>query len=120
MNEITIKEIFTNERGGILYSPLNIEITQRVNAIEGLKSQLLNDVAQLYSVMTDTKGVPKDQYLDLFVDIMILTYLLGGEMGISYEEIDRGVKCKLKENLIEGRDKEKWVSDLQELLRHFS
>lgn len=103
-----------------MFAPYDIEITQKINAIEGLKSQLLMDVAHLYTLMAENKGVSKEKYIDLFTDLVIITYLLSKQMGTDYELLNSEIIKKLKYTLIEDSNKENWAADLKELLTHFS
>lgn len=103
-----------------MHTPYNIDVSGRVNAIEGLKSQLLTDVANLYSMMANRRDLPIEQFGDLFSDIMIITYLLSKQMGHDYQEMDHIIAKKLKYHLIEDDDKENWSKDLRDLLSHVS
>lgn len=97
-----------------------IEITQRLNAIEGLKSQLLMDIAQLYTYMASHQNVHHDQYMDLFSDLIVLTYLLSKHMDTDFHELDRHIINKLKISLLDDTDRDRWIADLKELLVHFT
>lgn len=91
-----------------------------MNAIEGLKSQLLLDVAHLYTYMAGHKNISKESYMDLFSDLVLITYLLAKQMGTDYKQLDDEIVNKLKYTLIEDSDKERWTSDLKDLLVHFT
>lgn len=101
-----------------MYTPYQIDVSGRVNAIEGLKSQLLMDVANLYSLMAKRKESATEDYMDLFSDIIILTYLLSKQMGQECYSLDHLIAKKLRYHLIEGQDKAMWADELQDLLKH--
>ena len=53
-----------------------VDIAGTLQVIEKLKSQMLMDVAQLFSELNEPNGNPTVERGDLLADIVILAYLL--------------------------------------------
>lgn len=95
-----------------------IDISSRIKTIELLKSQLLADIAKLYSNMVNTNEYKNDN-IDLLADVTILTYLLANEMGTSNEGLNIKIQNKLKLALINENNNFEWKHELSMLKRHF-
>ncbi|HBQ87205.1 MAG TPA: hypothetical protein DD811_12130, partial [Syntrophomonas sp.] len=52
---------------------------------------------------------------DALASIIIITYLLGRRVGVSFSNLDRTVKDKLNVSIKEAREVERWYNDLFEL-----
>jgi hypothetical protein len=94
----------------------DFDITKKIKLIEQLKSQLLSDVSTLYSNMIDDK----EEYdnIDVIVDMLIISYLLSDQLGISFEALDLKMKNKLKLILLDNTEKYSLRKELDMLLRH--
>ncbi|MCG4584810.1 MazG-like family protein, partial [Anaerosalibacter bizertensis] len=68
------------------------------------------------------KGVEntKDDILDIISNVILVSYLLGKRLGLSYETINLKVENKIKLGMIEEHKIEKWYGDLSELNENFS
>lgn len=97
----------------------NIDITKNIRVIEWLKSELLTTVSSLFSLLV--KGVKDGQeaILDVLANIILVTYLLGKRLGLSFEDIDSKVQRKVKLGIVEEHKIEKWYGDLNRLLDYF-
>ena len=96
-----------------------IDITRNIKLIEWLKSELLTDLANLFRVLA--KGVrdeTHDAVSDILSNIVLISYLLGKRLGISYNAIELKVQSKVKLGLVENHDVEKYYGDLSELSKH--
>jgi hypothetical protein len=96
-----------------------IDITRNIKLIEWLKSELLTDLANLFRVLA--KGVREEMYeavSDILSNIILISYLLGKRLGISYNAIELKIQSKVKLGLVENHDVEKYYGDLSELSRH--
>lgn len=100
------------------FNDKNIDITKNIKVIEWLKSELLTGIASLYELLA--KGIQNshDAVLDLISNIILLAYLLGKRLGVSYESIDSKVEEKAKLALVEDHKIEKWYGDLSSLLEY--
>lgn len=101
------------------YNDKNIDITKNIKVIEWLKSELLTAIASLFDILV--KGVHNSQeaILDILANIILVTYLLGKRLGLSFESIDAKVESKAKLGLVEDHKIEKWYGDLSKLLDYF-
>jgi hypothetical protein len=98
---------------------MEIDITRNIKLIEWLKSELLTDIANLFRILA--QGVREEMHeavSDTLSNIILISYLLGKRLGISYNSIELKIHNKIKLGLIENHDVEKYYGDLSELSRH--
>lgn len=98
-----------------------IDITRNIKIIEWLKSELLTDMAALYKTLVN--GMRSEVYesiSDTLSNIILICYLLGKRLGISYNAIEIKVENKVKLGLLENHDVEKYYGDLSELSKHLN
>ena len=95
-----------------------VDITKTIRIIEGLKSELLTNVAQLYGNMANGRAVEKEENSNVLADMVTIIYLLAWKMGISYEEVDKKLLDKIDLNILEEKDEE-WVKQLITLSDYF-
>lgn len=96
-----------------------IDITRNIKLIEWLKSELLQDLANLFKVLG--RGIREEMHesvSDILSNIILISYLLGKRLGISYNSIEYKIRNKVKLGLVEKHDVEKYYGDLSELSRH--
>ncbi|AFS79843.1 hypothetical protein Curi_c28560 [Gottschalkia acidurici 9a] len=95
-----------------------IDITKNIKMIEWLKSELLTAIALLFETLV--KGIKNSQelVLDIIANIILITYLLGKRLGLSFESIDAKIEDKAKLGRIEEHNIEQWYGDLTNLLNH--
>ncbi|SHH79914.1 MazG-like family protein [Sporanaerobacter acetigenes] len=98
----------------------DIDIMKNVKIVEWLKCELLSSVAGLFQLLQSGIKNTKEDMLDLISNIILLTYLLGKRLGLSYESIDLKVEDKIKLGLIEEHQVEKWYGDLSELHEYYN
>lgn len=99
----------------------DIDITRNIKIIEWLKSELLTDIANLFKILVN--GVREeihDTVSETLSNIILISYLLGKRLGISYNAIEIKIENKIKLGLIENHDVEKYYGDLSELKRHLN
>lgn len=101
-------------------SQKNIDITKNIKIIEWLKSELLTAVASLFQLLI--KGIQNSQeaILDVIANIILVSYLLGRRLGLTFQSIDLKIESKAKLGLVENHKIEKWYGDLSELLDYFN
>lgn len=94
------------------------EVTKNVKIIEWMKNELLMSVSDLFNLLF--KGVkPVDELLqDTLANIIMITYLLGKRLGISFKDIDYKIKEKIKIGIKEEHSIESWYGDLSNLQKH--
>ncbi len=94
---------------------LGFDITKNIKTIEILKSRLLSEVAVLYEDMLSSHS-DIDKRADLLSEILILTYILSNKLGITYEDIDKKIKNKLRLGVLEEKKTDN--EELSSLLKH--
>ncbi len=94
------------------------DITKNVKIMEWMKTELILSVGDLFNLIF--KGVkPLDEALqDTLANIIMITYLLGKRLGISFNEIDYKIKEKIKLGIDENHSVENWYGDLSNLRKH--
>ena len=94
------------------------DITKNVKIIEWIKNEILISISNLFNLLF--KGVkPIDNGLqNAIANIIMLSYLLGKRLGISFDEIDYTIKEKAKEGIKEEHSIETWFGDLSKLEEH--
>ena len=96
-----------------------IDITRNIKLIEWLKSELLTDIANLFRVLVNgIREEVHDSITDTISNIILISYLLGKRLGISYNAVEMKIHNKIKLGLVENHDVEKYYGDLSELSKH--
>lgn len=98
----------------------NIDIIKNVKMIEWLKCELLTSVANLFELLAKGVENAKADILDIISNIILVSYLLGKRLGLSYETINLKIEEKIKLGMIEDHKVEKWYGDLGELKENFT
>ena len=96
-----------------------VDIAGTLRIIEKLKSQMLMDIAQLFSDLNEPNRNASIERGDLLADIIILSYLLSKKLGIPHQQIDRRIINKTRLGLVESDSSDRWHKELAELLQHF-
>ena len=96
-----------------------IDITRNIKLIEWLKGELLTDIANLFRILVNgIREEVHDSISDTISNIILISYLLGKRLGISYNAIEMKIHNKIKLGLVENHDVEKYYGDLSELSKH--
>ncbi|MFZ5985669.1 MAG: MazG-like family protein [Bacillota bacterium] len=98
-----------------------IDITRNIKIIEWLKSELLTDIASLFKALVN--GVREEVHesvSETLSNIILISYLLGRRLGISYNAVEIKIENKIKLGLVENHDVEKYYGDLSELAKHLN
>ncbi len=93
-----------------------IDITRNIKIIEWLKSELLTDIANLFKALVN--GVREEVHESIsetLSNIILISYMLGRRLGISYNSIELKIHNKIRLGIIEEHDVEKYYGDLSEL-----
>ena len=91
------------------------DITRNIKIIEFLKSELLTALASLYQNLLKGTKVGQEVILDIIANIILVSYLLGKRLGLSFAVIDSKIKEKIRIGIIEEHETEKWYGDLSDL-----
>lgn len=98
-----------------------IDITRNIKIIEWLKSELLADMSNLYKILVNgVKEEIHDSVSETLSNIILISYLLGRRLGISYNSIELKIENKIKLGILEEHEVEKYYNDLSELSKHMS
>lgn len=98
-----------------------IDITRNIKIIEWLKSELLTDMANLFKVLVNgMREEVHESISETLSNIILISYLLGRRLGISYNAIELKIENKIKLGLLENHDVEKYYGDLSELSKHLN
>ena len=98
-----------------------IDITRNIKIIEWLKSELLTDIASLFKALVNgVREEVHDSVSDTISNIILISYLLGRRLGISYNSIEMKIENKVRLGLLENHDVEKHYGDLSELAKHLN
>ncbi len=90
-------------------------IAKGIKIIEWLKADMLASLAALFKSMV--RG-SEERILDALSSLIITSYVLGRRLGINFSRIDIRIESKLREEIDDGHEVEKWYGDLSELLRY--
>ncbi|MEN6462717.1 MAG: MazG-like family protein [Syntrophomonas sp.] len=93
----------------------DLDIAQNLKIVEWLKAELIESVADLFKSLLKTGS---DATSDALATIIIVTYLLGRRVGISFQSIDIKLRDKLNISIREAPEADQWNSDLAELLNY--
>lgn len=92
-------------------------IAKNIRVIEWLKADLLASLSALFKAML--RG-SEERILDALSGIVILCYVLGRRVGISYTRMDLKLESKLRQGIEEDHEMERWYGDLSALLSHLT
>jgi hypothetical protein len=83
--------------------------------IEWLKCEMLSGISSLYRLVLKGSRGSQEAVTDVIANIILVAYLLGRRMGITFAAIDLKIQGKIKLGITEGHEVEKWYGDLSEL-----
>jgi CRP-like cAMP-binding protein len=98
------------------FNPKDKSITKNLKVIEWLKTELLGNVSSLFKLMIRKQ---EEKILVLLANIVMSAYLLAKRLGYSFEQLNRQVEDRLKDNIRTQHKIENWYGELSELLEHF-
>lgn len=98
----------------------NVDVTKNIKMIEWLKSEILTAIALLFETLVMGVRNSQEKTLDILANLILITYLLGRRLGLSFDRIDDKIKDKAKLGRIEEHDIEKYYGDLSELIKHLN
>lgn len=98
-----------------------IDITRNIKTIEWLKGELLSDISNLFKVLINGfKEDVHDTASEILANIILISYILGRRLGISYQVIEMKIENKIKLGLLEEHEIETHYGDLSELSKHMN
>lgn len=96
----------------------DFDITKNIRLIEWLKSQMLNSVARIFTMLASGAKVSQEALASCLGNIIVACYLLGRRLGIHYALIDQTIEDQIRLGIIEENEIEKNYGDLSELQQH--
>ncbi|MGI6553174.1 MAG: hypothetical protein GX779_02110 [Clostridia bacterium] len=91
------------------------DISRNLRMIDWLRAELVSTVGLLLKAMA--KG-SQELILDALAGGMIVLYVLGRRLGLTFSRIDLKVAEKLREGIALNHETEIWYKDLSSLLVH--
>jgi hypothetical protein len=96
-----------------------MDITRNIRIIEWLKSELLANITNIFRLLVDgIKDEIHEDLADTLSGTILICYLLGRRLGISYNSVEIKMRNKVRLGLLESHATEKDYEDLDELSRH--
>lgn len=93
-----------------------ISITRGYRTIEWLKTELVGGVSGLLRGMLKNS---EEAILDNLANLVLSSYLLARRLGLGFTRLELKVESKIRQNIDEGHEVEKWYGDLSALLKHW-
>jgi len=92
-----------------------IDVAKNLKIIEWLKAEMVDSVGALFKALLKTGN---DAAADALAAIIIVAYLLGKRVGVSFYTVDARIKAQLMANINDGHEVEQWYGDLSDLLHY--
>ncbi|PTX62429.1 MazG-like nucleotide pyrophosphohydrolase family protein [Melghirimyces profundicolus] len=90
----------------------SVHIAKSMKVIEWLKTEILDQIANLYKGLHNSN---QSLIADSLASLVVATYVLARRVGISFREVDQAVTRKLREAAKERHQLEDWYGDLSQL-----
>lgn len=98
----------------------NLDITKNIKIIEWLKSELLTTIASLFELLIKGTKAGQEALIDVLANMILVTYILGKRLGISFSSIDMKIEDKIRLGILEQHRVEAWYGDLSNLKQYFN
>ena len=98
-----------------------VDITRNIKIIEGLKSQILTEIAALFrSLVSGFKEDAREEIGDAISNMIIIAFLLAKRLGVTYNSIGLKIQNKIRNGIINEQEEEKYYGDLTELAQYIN
>ncbi len=94
------------------------DITKNVKILEWMKKELIMSVGDVFDLMFRGVKPLDDSLQDTLANIIMITYLLGKRLGISFKDIDNKINEKIKQGIDNNHSVESWYGDFSNLKKH--
>lgn len=94
-----------------------LDIARNIRTIEWLKAELVEWVSSLFKAMIKNS---EDAILDALASIIMVCYLLGKRLGISFSRLDMKVEQTVSANINKTHEIEKWYGDFTSLQQYLT
>lgn len=92
-----------------------LDIATNLKVVEWLKAELVESVGALLKSLLKTGS---DASSDALATIIIVCYVLGKRVGLSFQAIDMRVRHKINTSINDAHEIEQWYGDLSELQKY--
>lgn len=90
-------------------------IAKNIRVIEWLKADLLTSLSVLYKGMLRRN---EEHLQDALAGLVITCYVLARRLGFGFAKLESKVETRLRQNIGEDHELERWYGDLSALLGH--
>lgn len=90
-------------------------ITKNLRVVEWLKGDLLQSVAALFKAMARGR---EEALIDALAGVVVTAYVLARRLGFTLSRLESAIESKLRRNIDQDHEVEKWYRDLSALLQH--
>jgi MazG-like family len=111
------KSTFHAEQDSLEVSQLKreLDITHNLKVVEWLKADLVDTVGAL---MKSLMKAGSDATVDALANLIIIAYILGRRVGISFQVIEMRIKHKLNNSINDAPENEQFYGDLTQLQKY--
>jgi len=111
------KNTFHAEQDSLEVSQLKreLDITHNLKVVEWLKADLVDTVGAL---MKSLMKAGSDATVDALANLIIIAYILGRRVGISFQVIEMRIKHKLNNSINDAPETEQFYGDLTQLQKY--
>ncbi|MEA4925104.1 MAG: MazG-like family protein [Syntrophomonadaceae bacterium] len=92
-----------------------LDILNNIKIVEWLKADLVETVGTL---MKSLLKAGNDATIDALANLVIIAYILGHRLGISFQVIEMRIKLKLNNSINDAHETEQWYEDLTHLQKY--
>lgn len=92
-----------------------VDIARNIKTVEWLKAELVSGVGILLKSIY--RG-GEEAVLDAVSGVIVTCYVLARRLGLTFAKVDARVEAKIRLNITDGHETEKWYGDLSGLLRY--
>ncbi len=93
----------------------DLDIARNLRTVEWLKVELLGSLASLFKALTSSS---EERILDALANIIVGSHILGKRLGIPFSRLGNKVENKIKANIEQEHEIEKWYGDFSALLHY--
>ncbi|CFW99923.1 MazG-like domain [Syntrophomonas zehnderi OL-4] len=93
----------------------DLDIATNLKVIEWLKAELVESVGALLKSLLKAGN---DATSDALATIIIVCYILGKRVGISFQAIDMRIRHKINTSINDAHEIEQWYGDLSDLQKY--
>jgi len=92
-----------------------LDVAANGQVVEWLKAELVDSIASLFRSLLKAGN---DATVDALANLVIITYVLGRRLGISFHVIEMRVKHKINSSINETKDFDLYSEDLVNLQKY--